>query len=283
MISIVIPAYNEAGFIGDSLAQLLRSEEPAGTDADHPVEVIVVANGCSDDTAGQARAMAPGFAARGWRFQVIEQDEGSKTKALNAGIAAACNPRLVFMDADIEVSPGLIAALARAVDRAEPVYASGTFHVRRTGNLISACYARFWKRLPFMAEGVPGCGISAVNAAGRARWEQIPEIISDDMFIRSHFTAAERIAVPEGFCWPIAEGFAALVRVRRRQNRGMAELEEKYPDLLRNAGQTAPGTGEKIRLMLRDPPGFAVYAAVALAVKTPLFGARGRWDRDRGA
>lgn len=283
MISIIIPAYNEAGFIGESLRRLLQSEEPEGANPDHPVEVIVVPNGCSDGTAEEARARAPDFAARGWRFQVIELDEGSKTKALNAGIAAARNPRLAFMDADIHVAPGLIAALAHAVDREAPAYASGKFRVRRSRSFVSACYARFWKRLPFMAKGVPGCGIAAVNAAGRARWDQIPEVIADDMFIRSHFAPAEMIGVPDEFSWPIAEGFAALVRVRRRQNRGLAELGEKRPDLVRNSGQTAPGIGKKIGLFLRDPLGFAIYAAVALTVKTPLWQPRSRWDRDRGA
>jgi len=283
MISILIPAYNEEGFIGDSLARLLRSAEPEGADPNHPVEVIVLPNGCTDATAEEARAQAAGFAARGWRFEIIERSEGSKTAALNAGIAAAHNPRLVFMDADIHISPGLIAALARAVDREAPTYASGRFRIRRARSLVSRSYARFWARLPFMAKGVPGCGIAAVNAAGRARWDEIPEVISDDMFIRCHFAPSEMVGVPEGFSWPIAEGFGALVRVRRRQNRGLAELGQKRPDLVRNAGQTAPGRGEKIGLMLRDPLGFAVYAAVALAVKTPLWQPRSRWDRDRGA
>lgn len=283
MISVIVPAYNEEGFIGESLRRLLQSQEPAGADADHPVEVIVVPNGCSDGTAEEARALAPEFAARGWRFEIIELAEGSKTRALNAGIAAASNPRLVFMDADIHVAPGLIAALARAVERDDPAYASGQFRVRRPRSFVSARYARFWARLPFMAKGVPGCGVAAVNAAGRARWDQIPEVISDDMFIRSHFAPAEMIGVPDAFSWPIAEGFAALVRVRRRQNRGLAELGEKRPDLVRNSGQTAPGIGEKIGLFLRDPLGFAIYAAVALTVKTPLWQPRSRWDRDRGA
>ncbi|TDK46265.1 glycosyltransferase family 2 protein [Antarcticimicrobium luteum] len=282
MISILVPAYNEEGFIGDSLRHLLKSDDPAGMEADHPVEVIVVPNGCQDATAAEARALAPDFAARGWRFRIIELAEGSKTAALNAGIAAAANPNLVFMDADIHVSPGLIAALARAVDRPAPTYASGQFRIRRARSYVSRLYARFWARLPFMARGVPGCGIAAVNSAGRARWDEIPEVISDDIFIRSHFAAEEMVRVPDAFSWPIAEGFGALVRVRRRQNRGLAELGEKRPDLVRNAGQTAPGAAQKVGLMLRDPLGFAIYTAVALTVKTPLWQPRGRWDRDRG-
>lgn len=283
MITVIIPAYEEEGIIGDSLRHLLHSKEPASTDKDHPVEVIVVPNGCTDRTAEEARALAPDFAARGWRFRVIERAQGSKTAALNAGIAAAHNPRLMFMDADVHVSPGLVAALAQAVDRPEPTYAGGQFRIRPARTLASRLYARFWPRLPFMAQGVPGCGVAAVNAAGRARWDQIPELTSDDMFIRNHFAAAEMVAVPETYSWPIAEGFGALVRVRRRQNRGLAELGEKRPDLVRAAGRTAPGADAALRLFLRDPAGFLTYAAVAVTVRTPLFRLRSRWDRDRGA
>ncbi|TDE36034.1 glycosyltransferase [Antarcticimicrobium sediminis] len=280
MISIVIPAYNEEGYIGDSLDALLRSRDPKGDD---PVEVIVLPNGCTDATAQEARARAPQFAARGWQFQVIELPEGSKTRALNAGSDAARYPRLLFLDADIHVSHGLVAALAAAVDRPEPVYASGQFCIRRAHSLLSRIYARFWLRLPFLAKGVPGCGLCAVNAAGRARWDKIPEVISDDIFMRSHFAPGERVAVSDKFLWPIAEGFGALVRVRRRQNRGLAELGEKRPDLVQNAGGTAPGFGEKLGLLLRDPPGFILYATVALMVRTPFFKSRTRWDRDRSA
>ncbi|MDX2484199.1 MAG: glycosyltransferase family 2 protein [Pseudodonghicola sp.] len=280
MISIVIPAYNEEGFIGKSLDALLLSRDPLGDD---PVEVIVLPNGCADATAQEARVRAPQFAARGWLFQVIELPEGSKTRALNAGIEAACYPRLMFLDADIHVSPGLVAALAAAVDRPEPIYASGQFRIRRARSPVSRLYARFWARLPFMAKSVPGCGVAAVNAAGRARWDEIPEVISDDIFIRNHFAPGERVAVPDEFSWPIAEGFGTLVRVRRRQNRGLAELGEIRPDLVRNAGGTAPGFSEKLGLLLRDPAGFILYATVALMVKTPFFKSRTRWDRDRSA
>lgn len=283
MITVIVPAYEEEGIIGESLTHLLQSEEPAGTDIDHQVEVIVVPNGCTDGTAKEARALAPDFAARGWRFQVIEREQGSKTAALNAGIAAATNPRLMFMDADVHVSPGLVAALAQAVDRPDPTYAGGQFRIRPARSIVSRLYARFWPRLPFMAQGVPGCGVAAVNAAGRARWGQIPELTSDDIFIRNHFAPKERVGVPDTYSWPIAEGFGALVRVRRRQNRGLAELGEKRPDLVRNAAPTAPGAGAALWLFLRDPAGFLTYAAVALTVKTPLFRLRGRWDRDRGA
>ncbi|MDK3016775.1 glycosyltransferase [Pseudodonghicola flavimaris] len=281
MISVIIPAYNEEGYIGETLELILRSERPGDGANGLPPEVIVVANGCRDNTVAEAEALAPAFAARGWGFRVLDLEKGSKTGAMNAGSAAARHGALLFVDADIHVTPGLIAALGRVLDRETPCYASGRPRIRRAETWVSRQYARFWQRLPFMAKSVAGCGVYGVNGAGRARWEEIPEVISDDIFVRSHFTAPEMVAVPETYSWPIAEGLARLVRVRRRQNEGLEELFGRYPELQANRGRTAPTGLRKLALLVCDPLGFAVYAGVALAVRTPLFANRSRWERGR--
>lgn len=88
--SIVIPAHDEAGYIGACLDTILAQ------DAAVTAEVIVVANGCSDDTAARARALAPAFAARGWTLRVEELAQGGKIGALNHGDRCAShgNPHL---------------------------------------------------------------------------------------------------------------------------------------------------------------------------------------------
>lgn len=281
MITLIIPAYNEEGYIGPCLRMLLGSVAPELGGTPQPVEVIVVANGCHDGTVAEAEAEQPAYGERGWVLRVLDLAEGSKTRAMNAGSAAARFPLQVFIDADIHVTPGLVAALAGALNRREPCYASGRPSIRRSSNWVSRQYARFWQRLPFMATGVPGCGVYGVNAAGRARWDQVPEVISDDIYIRNHFTPNEMISVPDGYSWPIADGFARLVRVRRRQNEGLEELRQKFPDLTAQRERTSPDGLHKLALLLRDPLGFAVYALVALAVHTPLFANRTRWERGR--
>uniref|UniRef100_A0AAN0MD34 Uncharacterized protein n=1 Tax=Yoonia rhodophyticola TaxID=3137370 RepID=A0AAN0MD34_9RHOB len=45
-----------------------------------------------------------------------------------------------------------------------------------------------------------------------------------------NFTPAERVEVPATYIWPMVEGFGNLVRVRRRQDIGVAEIAQKYPD-----------------------------------------------------
>lgn len=260
-LTVIIPASNEAAGIGGCLSALLASDPVAGD-----IDIVVVANGCRDDTAARARAMIPAAAARGWPMQVLDLATGGKPGALNAGDAAAQGAARIYLDADVTVSPALVTQLARIIGRPEPAYASGTLRITGHGAAARA-YARVWARVPFMAQGVPGCGIFAVNAAGRARWGAFPEIISDDTFARLHFAPAERHAVPAPYDWPVAEGFAALTRVRRRQDRGVAEIRERYPVLGAQDDTPPLGGGGMVRLALRDPAGFAVYAGVALAVR----------------
>jgi glycosyltransferase involved in cell wall biosynthesis len=275
-LSVILPASNEAPLIGACLAALAGSDWPAAGGA---VEVVVVANGCHDDTAARARSHAPAFAARGWALEVIERAEGGKPGALNAGDAVARGPIRVYLDADVTVSPPLLAALAQALAPARPLYASGTVEIAAKGATARA-YARLWARVPFMAHGVPGCGCFAVNAPGRGRWGAFPEIISDDTFVRLSFAPAERLRVAARYRWPIAEGWAALVRVRRRQDAGVAQIERAYPELLANDDKPAFPVRAKLALALRHPRAFATYAGVALAVRlSPQTDSR--WSRGR--
>lgn len=275
--AIVLPASNEAALIGGCLSALLASDTTADSAA--PVEVIVVANGCHDDTAARAREFAAPFADRGWRLTVLERAEGGKLGALNAGDAATDAPIRIYLDADVHVSPQVIGQVIAALEVPAPRYASGTVQIVAEG-AVSRAYARIWRQVPFMRDGVPGCGLFAVNAAGRARWGEFPDIISDDTFVRLSFTPEERVGVAASYRWPIAEGWSRLVRVRRRQDAGVAEIERDYPDLLRNDDKKPFPLREKLGVALRDPLGFAVYAGVALAVKLTRGRATG-WSRGR--
>lgn len=272
MLSVIIPASNEEAWIGPCLRAVLASDPVPGG-----AEVVVVANGCRDGTASLARAVP---VPAGWRVEVIERAEGSKPGALDAGDAAATpGAARVYLDADCVVSPPLLAQLAGVLTREAPVYAGGTPVIPRARSALTRAYGRFWQRLPFARSVAPGYGLYAVNAAGRARWGGFPRIISDDGFVRLHFAPAERVQVPATYAWPMVEGWAALVRTRRRQDAGMRELAALHPGLMANEGKEALGAGGLAALALRDPAGFAAYGAVSLAVRLRRGGAgftRGR-------
>lgn len=273
MLSVILPASNEEAWIGPCLSALLASDPVPGG-----AEVIVVANGCRDATAEVARGFADRAEAAGWRFRVLDLAQGGKMPALNAGDAAAAGDMRAYLDADVTVSPALMAQIAAALTGDAPRYAGGTPVIPRPRNPISRAYARFWQRLPFNLSPAPGYGLFAVNAAGRARWGMFPGIISDDTWVRLQFEARERVQVPAPYDWPMIEGLGALVRVRRRQNAGVAEIAARWPALLTREAKPPLTAAKLMRLGLADPAGFIAYAAVIAGTK--LGRAKG-WTRGR--
>jgi glycosyltransferase involved in cell wall biosynthesis len=274
-LSILIPAHNEAGYIGPCLEALLASDATGAA-----VEVIVMANGCSDATAAITRGFAKGFASKGWPLTVLNLAQRDKMRALNAGDRIARHGARIYVDADVVVSAPLIAQLAETLAVDEVRYASGVPVVRAQGSGFTRTYARFWAALPFCTHGVPGFGVFAVNAAGRKRWGDFPDIISDDTFVRLSFSPAERHRVPATYVWPMIEGVGPLIRVRRRQDIGVAEVKEKYPALWSNHDAWPPDAPPMWRRGLDDPLGFAALKLVALAVRLP-HRPQERWARGR--
>ncbi|MCF3972229.1 glycosyltransferase family 2 protein [Paracoccus salsus] len=275
-LSVILPASNEEAYLGDCLTALLAGDPVPGG-----AEVIIVANGCRDSTADVARGHADQALAAGWALRVIERAEGGKTGALNAGDAAARGKLRAYLDADVIVSPPLMADLTRALmARDGPGYASGTAIIPTPGSRITRAYARLWQRLPFAQGDAPGYGLFAVNAAGRARWGEFPDIISDDTFVRLQFSPDERIGLAATYRWPMVEGWSRLVRVRRRQDAGVTQIAQRWPEILENEGKARLGAGGAARLALRDPVGFAVYASVSVAVRIGRHGAAD-WTRGR--
>lgn len=101
-VSVIVPAYNEAAGIAATVRSLVASHYPGD------LEVIVVDDGSSDDTAAIASGLRLG------NVRVIRQPNGGKPSALNRGLAAARHEICVLVDADTIFRPD---ALARVVAR----------------------------------------------------------------------------------------------------------------------------------------------------------------------
>jgi glycosyltransferase involved in cell wall biosynthesis len=274
-LTIILPANNEEAYLAACLRALLASD-PVGAD----VQLLVVANACTDGTVQVARSFEAQASSIGWSMQVIDLTQPGKLNALNVGDDLATEPLRLYLDADVLVSPGLVRSLVSVLtDTSTPRYASGTPRVTHARSWVTRAYARFWQMLPFARSEAPGFGAFAVNATGRARWGRFPDIISDDTYVRLLFAPHERKGVQATYEWPMVEGFSRLVKVRRRQDQGVKEIARKWPQMLSNEGKPTPMPGELLRLALREPSGFVVYAAVSLAVRSKKSAAQ--WTRGR--
>lgn len=98
-ISIVIPAYNESDYLGDTLAAVRK----AAASYAGPVEIIVVDNNSTDDTAK--------IAADGGAIVVFES-KNQIARARNAGAAVATGDCIVFVDADTRLEGDILSKVA---------------------------------------------------------------------------------------------------------------------------------------------------------------------------
>lgn len=177
--SVVIPAHNEAAVLGRTLRGLLDGARPG------EFEVIVVPNGCTDETAAVARAV-PGVT-------VVEVARGSKAAALNLGDAVATGFPRVYLDADIGLRADQVRLLAAAVATPGVLAATPRREVDTTGRPMPVrAYYAVHGRLPAFRGALFGRGVVVLSAAGRARFDRFPETFADDLFLDSLFGAGER-------------------------------------------------------------------------------------------
>lgn len=88
LVSVIVPAYNVAGFIGDALNSVL-----AQTFTDY--EIIVINDG-SPDTDVLEKVLAPYLS----RIVYLKQENGGVSAARNTGIKAARGSLIAFLDGD---------------------------------------------------------------------------------------------------------------------------------------------------------------------------------------
>lgn len=269
MISVVIPAYNEAAVIRRCLTMLLDDVEADTFD------IVVACNGCTDDTAEIARAVDPAV-------RVVETEVASKSVALNLGDAAARTFPRVYLDADVEIAGGDLVTLVAAL--AEPdaaLVVSPEMHVDTTRCTSPVrAYYRIWTALPYVVGDWVG-GVYAMSEAGRSRFGQFPPIIADDYFITRRFSGEGEQRRVRGIWFTIRPPTttAALVRVLRRRRAGHFE----HADLLSAEGAEpnpprAANHGAALGRLTRDP---GQWAALTVYVLITVVGILSGWYKSR--
>jgi GT2 family glycosyltransferase len=260
--SIIIPAHNEAAVIDRTLAALFPLVA-AGT-----AEVIVVPNGCTDDTANRARAH-PGV-------KVVELSEGSKAAALNAGDAHATRWPRLYLDADIEATPEALAQAVRALQGNGIYAARPAFRWElRDASLLARAYYRARGRMPSMAGAMWGAGVYGLSEAGHRILGEFPRVLGDDLLVDRSFPPGRKyVASGPAVVVRMPLTLGDLIRVLVRSRRGGAE-------------QSMDTGGSSFRELLRSVTGptsavdAACFAAVALVARVRARSAMGGWERDR--
>lgn len=224
MISVVIPACNESTVIKRALNGITNGARVGELD------VIVICNGCTDDTAQQARLIR-------YPVRVIETMTGSKTHALNLGdVAAGATFPRIYMDADVVMDVEALRALSDRLDRGDVLAAapSGKVVVDGCGSLARWYYDIAWL-LPSARDGFGASGVYALSREGRLRFGQFPDIIADDMYVQSHFRSheCETVASAASTVFRPAK-LRDILRINIRVKRGNHQVARAFPYLSRD-------------------------------------------------
>jgi glycosyltransferase involved in cell wall biosynthesis len=137
-ISVIVPTYNRSASLKRTLNALCLQTYPL-----RDFEVIVISDGCTDETSAAVRSYDAPFT-----LHFVEQHNRGASTARNSGAEYAKAPVLLFVDDDVEPMPGLLAAHVRA-------------HHGKQHQVVIGPY--------------PGASVSALDFAGlerRAWWDE---------------------------------------------------------------------------------------------------------------
>ncbi|MER5598669.1 polysaccharide deacetylase family protein, partial [Streptomyces sp. NPDC002265] len=130
-VSVLVPAYNEAKCIENTVRSLMASE--------HPIEVIVIDDGSSDGTARIVEAMGLP------NVRVIRQLNAGKPAALNRGVANARYDLIVMMDGDTVFEPATVRELVQPFADPKVGAVAGNAKVGNRSSLIGA-----WQHIEYV-------------------------------------------------------------------------------------------------------------------------------------
>lgn len=236
--SVIIPAHNEAATIGRNLRALRE-----GTLVDD-LDVVVVCNGCSDQTAEVARQADP-------LARVIEIPQPSKAEAVVVGNSATDVFPRVHLDADIELNGRHLLQLLEPLTRDHVLATAPRRDVPRAGcSRWVRWYYDVWELLPSVESGLFGRGVVALSEQAQARVSALPRMMSDDLGMSDSFSGEERRVVP---------GAVAVVHPPRTVR-----------DLVRRRVRIATGNAQAAQLGVRRPASrTSVRTLLGLAISRP--------------
>lgn len=253
---MVVPACDEAPVIGRLLRGLLAGARPG------EMEILVVPNGCTDDTAEVA-------AAFGDPVEVLTLARAGKYAALRAGDERALGSAIVYLDADVEMSADDVRGLAAALS--EPgVLAVAPERVVETGrsSWLVRWYYDIWQQLPTVREGLYGRGVIAVSASARHRLTEAPDVMGDDLAASVAFAPAERRIVPGTRVVVHAPRTVGdLLKRRIRSVTATTQLQRSLPGAVASSRTSGSDLVAIVRRRPATAPKLAVFLAVTLLTR----------------
>ena len=269
--AIIIPAHNEAAVIDETLRCLLNGLMPGD------VSVIVVANGCTDDTAARARAVAD------W-ITVLDLAQPGKTGAIRAAEAQLGPGPRIYLDADVAM-PGqsALAVFDRLLSGAGGARPPSATDLSGASWLVCS-FHRARGRLLNVQQEFSGGGSYGLSWETRQSFGAFPDLLGDDLFAARIIAKgkAEIIDAPAVVVHAPRDS-RSLTRVLVRNVRGNREVGRLLPD---TAPLTTKQTVVSLVRSIRGPRSLVdamVYAGLVTAGRVLANRSGGGWERDESS
>lgn len=237
-VTVVIPAYNEAGYIQQTVRSVLAADYPA-----EKRSVVVVDDGSEDSTCSEA------LAYESEDVTVVTKTNGGKCSALNYGLLFAEGDVVVTVDADSVLHRDALRDLV-APFRDDDVGATASNVLpENRDTLLERCqfleylvsvnvYRRLFERFGAVTI-VPGCFGAFRRDALRGVRDYDPDTLTEDFdatvkVLKSGYrvVGSDAIAYTE-----VPVSWRDLTAQRLRWYRGNAMTVHKHADVLRDTGQ----------------------------------------------
>jgi Glycosyl transferase family 2 len=214
MVSAVVTTYNYARFLPDAVDSILAQSYPN-------LEIVVIDDGSTDDTANVARR----YAERGVRY--VHRPHGGAGRARNAGLEVTTAPLVAFLDADDAWLPDRVAA--------------GVAHLARHPELALAAGHAF-----ACDEGLVPTAV--VPAATRETGRMLDQLLVDNIVLNPSSVLVRRAALEAagGFSEiPFGEDWDTWIEIARRFPIGF--IGRPLALVRRHSGSVSPAR-QRVRL-----------------------------------
>jgi poly-beta-1,6-N-acetyl-D-glucosamine synthase len=174
-VTVIIAARDEARRLRARVENILASDYP--TDR---LQILIASDGSSDTTADVLAPLGP-------RVELLRLPPGGKAMALNAAVARARHPFLVFADARQRFAPDAIRRLVAHFADSRVGAVSGELVIEAAGSTIGDGVGAYWKYETWLRrrEAIVGSTLGvtgAIYAMRRELWRPLPpETLLDDV------------------------------------------------------------------------------------------------------
>jgi poly-beta-1,6 N-acetyl-D-glucosamine synthase len=235
-VSIIIPAYNEAKILQQSVESLIHQDYER-------FEIIIVNDGSTDDTTAVAEALA-GYRSGKYgpiRIVLIDKPNGGKASALNAGVQYSTADLVLCMDGDSQLAPETLRVSVRHFLDPSVGAVAGNVKVLNRRKIISTLQAleyveglnllRSAQSALGMVSIIPGpIGVFRKEAIGNAGWYSDDTFAEDaDLTLNLRLSGWKILYEPRAISYTEApESLHQLLKQRYRWTRGILQSLRKH-------------------------------------------------------